>query len=369
MTGPTVAPVIRAASAVLPGGPTGPTELEVVGGRIVALRPLAQAAGPDWTLVPGFVDLQVNGIGALDVARAAGGDWSDLDVALVSQGVTAWCPTLVSAPLDRYPAPLARIAEAAARDGARPAILGAHLEGPFLGGRHGAHPDAHVMAPDADWVVGLEGVALMTVGPEASAALDLIGALVERGVVVAVGHTDASPGVVRAAVDAGATLFTHLFNASGSVGARSPGPVGAALTDDRLAVSLIADLVHVDPLSLAVAIRAKPADRVVLVTDAVAWRSPWAQDRGVAMIDGAPRLPDGTIAGSALTMDQAVRNLVQVVGIDLADAVRFASTNPAQVMGCRDRGALAVGARADVVALDADLQVAQVWIAGHPLLD
>ena len=125
---------------------------------------------------------------------------------------------------------------------------------------------------------------------------------------------------------------------------------------------VIADLVHVDPVTLAVVFRAKPADRVVLVTDAVAWQSAWAKDQGITMVDGAPRLPDGTIAGSALTMDQAVRNLVQVVGVDLVDAVRAASTNPARVMGHADRGVLAVGARADVVALDADL-------AGGPGLD
>lgn len=360
--------MIRATSAVLPGGRCGPTGIEIVAGRIAALRPLADERAPEWTLVPGFIDVQVNGIGAVDVARADGDDWSVLDDALVSQGVTAWCPTLVSVPLDRYAAPLARIAGAAARDGARPAILGVHLEGPFLGERHGAHPDDVVVVPDLEWVEGLQGVGLMTVGPEAPGALDLIRALVADGVVVAVGHTAAAPVTVAAAVDAGASLFTHLFNASGPVGARSPGPVGAALTDDRLSVSLIADLVHVDALTLAVAIRSKPADRVVLVTDAVAWRSPWARDQGIAMVDGAPRLPDGTIAGSALRMDQAVRNLVQVVGVDLADAVGFASTNPARVMGCADRGALAVGARADVVALDADLEVAQVWIAGRPLL-
>lgn len=360
--------MIRAERAVLATGGHGPTGIEVVDGRIAALRPLAGGDGPRWTLVPGFVDLQVNGVDAIDVATARGGDWGELDRLLVTQGVTAWCPTLVSAPLDRYPAALTRIAEAADRGGAHPAILGAHLEGPFLGDRHGAHPDEMVVVPDADWVAGLVGLRLMTVGPEAPGALDLIRALVGEGVVVAVGHTAADPATLTAAVDAGASLFTHLFNASGTVGARSPGPVGAALTDDRLTVSLIADLVHLDALTLDLAIRAKPLDRVVLVTDAVAWRSPWAQDGGIAMVDGAPRLPDGTIAGSALTMDQAVRNLVQVVGVDLADAVRFAATNPARLMGCADRGVLEVGARADIVALDEDLHVAQVWIAGEPLL-
>ena len=119
---------LRGGGAVLADGRHGPTEIEVVAGQIVAVRPLADGVAPDWTLVPGFVDLQVNGIGSVDVAGADGDDWVALDRALVAQGVTAWCPTLVSAALDRYAAPLARIASAAARPGRGPAILGAHLE-------------------------------------------------------------------------------------------------------------------------------------------------------------------------------------------------------------------------------------------------
>ncbi len=307
------------------------------------------------------MDLQVNGIDAVDVARADGADWDALDEALLGQGVTSWCPTLVSAPLDRYEAPLARIAEAART---RSGILGAHLEGPFLGERHGAHPAAFVVEPDLGWVEGLPPIVrLMTVGPEHGPAV--VERLRARGVVVALGHTAAGPDVVRAAVDAGATLFTHLFNASGPVGGREPGPVGAALADDRLAVSLIADLAHVEATSLAVALKAKPAGKVALDTDAVAWRSPWATDQGIELVRGAPRLPDGTIAGSALRMDQAVRNLVQVVGADLAAAVRAASGNPATVIGAPDRGELAAGRRADIVALDDQLHVARVWQAGR----
>jgi N-acetylglucosamine-6-phosphate deacetylase len=330
------------------------------------VRPLADSPDLTGTLVPGFVDLQVNGIGAVDVARADGADWDVLDQALLAQGVTSWCPTLVSAPLDRYAAPLERIAEASVRDGARPSILGAHLEGPFLGERHGAHVPTAVTAPDLDWVAALDPIVrLVTLGPEAPGAVDRVGALRDRDVVVALGHTAAEPGVVTAAVDAGAALFTHLFNASGPVGARSAGPVGAALADDRLAVSLIADLVHVDATSLGVALAAKGDDLVVLVTDAVAWESPWATDQGIRLVDGAPRLPDGTIAGSALTMDQALRNFVEAAGADLVTAVRAAATNPARVIGARDRGSLAVGQRADVVLLDADRRVRQTWVGGQ----
>jgi len=358
--------ILRGRAAVLPQGLVGPTELEVAGDRIVAVRPLADSPTLSGTLAPGFVDLQVNGVDAVDVAHAEADDWDVLDGALLAQGVTSWCPTLVSAPLDRYAAPLERIAEAARRGGPRPAVLGAHLEGPFLGERVGAHPPSAVVVPDLAWIGSLPPVVrLVTVGPEASGSGELITALRDRGVVVALGHTAAAPDVLRAAVDAGATLFTHLWNASGPVSGRAPGPVGAALADDRLAVSLIADLAHVDAVSLGVALRAKPADRVVLVTDAVAWRSAWAGEQGIELVDGTPQLPDGTIAGSALTMDQAVRNLVGAVGTDLATAVRAASTNPARVLGAGDRGELAVGRRADVVRLDDDLLVEGVWVAGE----
>jgi N-acetylglucosamine-6-phosphate deacetylase len=350
--------ILRGRAAVLPQGLVGPTELELAGDRIVALRPLADAPSLSGTLVPGFVDLQVNGIDAVDVAAAVGADWDVLDEALLAQGVTSWCPTLVSAPLDRYVAPLARIAAAQTRT----TILGAHLEGPFLGTRHGAHPDAFVVPPDPTWVADLpSNVRLMTVGPESPGALDLIRALRDRDVVVAVGHTDAPPELVRAAVDAGATLFTHLWNASGSVGARSPGPIGAALVDGRLAVSLIADLAHVDATSLALTFAAKA--EVALVTDAVAWRSDWARSQAIEVVDGAPTLPDGTIAGSSLTMDRAVRNVAELVGLERA--VQAASTTPARILGADDRGELAPGRRADVVVLDDVLAVRQTWVGGQ----
>lgn len=289
-----------------------------------------------------------------------------LDRALLAQGVTAWCPTLISAPLDTYGPRLERIAAAAARSGHRPAILGAHLEGPFLGGRRGAHPEALVTAPDLRWLEDLPDiVALVTLGPEGDHAVDAVHLLTAQGRVVALGHTAADPAAVTAAVDAGAVLFTHLFNGSGVVGARSPGPVGAALVDDRLAVSLIADLVHVDPLVLELVRRATTPDRLVLVTDAVGWRSHWARAQGIERRDGVPRLPDGTLAGSTLTMDAAVRHLVAHTGADLAAAVAAASTNPARVIGAHDRGRIEVGARADLVRLDDDLEVAEVLVGGE----
>jgi N-acetylglucosamine-6-phosphate deacetylase len=354
---------IDATRVVTPAGVIGPAGVIVEDGRIAGVEPLATA--PDRTLVPGFVDLQVNGMDDVDCAAAAGADWERLDGLLAATGVTTWCPTLVTAPLDAFAAPLGRVAAAAERPGAHPRIAGAHLEGPFLC-RPGAHPASLLRDPDLDWLRALPDIVrLVTLAAERRGAEDAARLLRSRGVVVAVGHTDGSHEQVQALADAGAILVTHLFNGMPGLHHRHPGPVGAALTDDRLVASVIADLVHVHPLVLALAFRAKPAGGVALVTDAVAWRA--ARVGGIEIThDGvAPRLPDGTLAGSSLTMDAAVRNVVTQAGVPLADAVRAASTTPADVLGLDDRGRIAPGALADLVALGPDLDLQATWVGGE----
>jgi N-acetylglucosamine-6-phosphate deacetylase len=356
--------VIDAARVVTPRGVLSPGRVEVDDGHITAVEPGREGA-PDVTLVPGFVDMQVNGIDAIDVAAAEGSDWEALDRLLLAQGVTAWCPTLVTAALDSYAAPLARIAAAAERPGLRPAILGVHLEGPFLGGAPGAHRRNLIRPLDRAWLGSLPSIVrMMTLAPELDGACDAIAELRARGVTVALGHSTATYEQVAAATDAGATLVTHCFNGMGPLHHRHPGLAGAALTDDRLSTSVIADLVHVHPAVLALIFRAKGPDRVAVVTDAVAWEAADLVELGVQpAAGGAPTLPDGTLAGSAVTMDTAVANLV-AAGISLEDAVRAASTTPADVLGAEDRGRIAPAGRADLVALDADLHVAAVWIGG-----
>jgi N-acetylglucosamine-6-phosphate deacetylase len=349
---------IAAATIVTPLGLHGPGVVTVDDGRIVDVeRSRGLAPIPSRILAPGFIDIQVNGIGPLDVAGAEGEDWDELDARLLAQGVTTWCPTLVSAPLDRFAAPLDRIASAAARDDGivRPHIAGAHLEGPFLGGAPGAHPLKYLRAPDLDWLEQLPDIVrVVTLAPEIDHALDAIRLLAQRGVLVSLGHSTATYEQALAAIDAGARLVTHCFNGMGPLHHREPGLIGAALTDDRLAVSLITDLIHVHPAAVALVFRSKSAARVALVTDAVAWEG-----------DGdAPRLPDGTLMGSTLTADGAVRNAVQRCGVPLTDAVRAASTTPADLLGLADRGRIEAGARADLVALNPDLTVQTVWVGG-----
>jgi N-acetylglucosamine-6-phosphate deacetylase len=343
-----------------------PGVVEVVDGNVTGVVATSGVV-PDHVLVPGLVDLQVNGIDDVDVASAEGDDWDRLDELLLAQGVTAWCPTLVTAPLDSYAAPLARIADAAARPGARPAILGAHLEGPFLGGRPGAHRADLVIPPDLGWLADLPPIVrVVTLGAEVNGADAAIRQLAAEGVLVSVGHSAADLDTARGAISAGARLVTHGYNAMSGLDHRAPGLAGAFLTDDRVAVSLIADLVHVHPAALDVAFRCKPPGQIVLVTDAVAWRR--GEVGPVRMVhDGqAARLPDGTLAGSSLALDEAVANVVHLCGVSLERAVRAASTNPSDLLGCPDRGAIEVGRRADLVALDPEtLRCRTTWIRGE----
>ncbi len=353
------AAVVSAATVLTDSGPLSPGEVVVEGGLITEVRPAAGAVTYD-VVAPGFVDLQVNGIGTVDVAEATGAEWEALDAALLAQGVTTWCPTLVTAPMAAMEDSLARITEAAGRPGGgRPAIAGAHLEGPFLA-VVGAHDPAHLASPvDGRWLGSLPGVALVTLAPELPGALDAIGRLAGAGVLVALGHSACDVEVAERAAEAGARLVTHLGNAMGPFAQRRPGLLGAALADDRLAVSLIADLVHVHPTLLRIAFLAKGPGRTVLVTDAVAV-GPSAPADG-----GPPRMADGTLVGSVLRMDGAVANVVTGAGIALADAVAAASTVPAGLLGLDDRGLIALGRRADLVALDARLTVGTVWIGGE----
>jgi N-acetylglucosamine-6-phosphate deacetylase len=332
-------------------------------GTIVAVQPCR--GRPDHELVaPGFIDLQVNGHDDIDVATVDEAGWLRIGGLLTDQGVTSWMPTLISAPLDVLDERLAKLVGLMKTTNG-PDPVGIHLEGPFLGEVRGAHRGGGPVEVDLRWLAALPAaVRMMTIGPECVGALDAVALLRERGMVGALGHTSADAARTEAAIDAGARLFTHAFNASGRMHHRAPGALGVALSDDRLSVSLIADGIHVDPRMLRLAWRAKGPSRVVLVTDATGWRAGRLGDAGVALVDGVPRLADGTLAGSALSMNDAVCYCVEVVGVDLADALAAASANPARVLGLDDRGSITPGRRADLVALTDDLQVETTWIAG-----
>jgi N-acetylglucosamine-6-phosphate deacetylase len=358
---------VLASSTVCAPGTPAPGWLAIDGGTIVEVgwdRPPTGALDlGDALLTPGFVDLQCNGVGFVDLADATAGAWEEARRLLLGHGVTAFCPTFVSSPIERYGAFLEATQRATLDGETLAVVLGAHLEGPFLGGAPGAHPVEHLRTVDLEWlrqlVAGADPVRMVTIAPEADPGLHGIRALAAGGVVVALGHSRADYELATAAADAGATVVTHVFNGMGPLHHRDPGLAGAALADDRLTPTVIADLVHVHPATLRLVLACKPATAVV--SDAVTVRA------GTLDAAGAVRLPDGTLAGATTMLDGSLRNLV-TAGVPLPLAVRAVSASPAELIGAHRHGRLSPGARADVVALDAaTLQVRRVWLAGVPV--
>ncbi len=325
-------------------------------------------------LLPGFIDAQVNGGGGVLFNNSPDVDsLRRLAAAHRRFGTTGLLPTLISDDVAVMRRAIA--ATAAAIEQGVPGVLGIHLEGPYIApSRKGTHDASTFRVPDAAEIAlaaSLDnGVTLLTLAPE-RVPLDSIRALVERGVIVAAGHTAASYEEARAGLDAGIRGFTHLYNAMSPLTGREPGAVGAALEDRDSWVGIIADGVHVHPASLRVALAAKPRGKVMLVTDAmppVGADSPSYELYGevITAVDGVVRNAAGSLAGSALDMATAVRNSVQLLGLPLAEAARMASRYPAQFLNLDDRlGEIAVGYQADLVLLDDALQVRATWIAGQ----
>jgi N-acetylglucosamine-6-phosphate deacetylase len=321
-------------------------------------------------LCPGFIDLQVNGAFGADVGpdpRAV----ATLSAKLPSTGVTSFLPTLISSPSDLYGPFLASLERDGPEPGAR--SLGAHLEGPFLApSRKGAHDAANLRPVDKGFLRELLGagrVRVVTLAPELPRAREAIELVREGGAVASAGHTDAAYEEVLAAVDAGLELGTHLFNAMSGMGHRAPGAVGALLASERVRAGVVPDGVHVHEGALRVAYRVKGPENLALVTDAMAAAGMPPGDyelggRRVRLKDGAVRLSDGTLAGSALTMDRAVRNAAGLLGIPRRDAVRMATETPADVLGMREKGRITPGADADLVLLAKDGTVQETVVAG-----
>lgn len=305
------------------------------------------------------------------------GATADLDGmarALLRRGVTSFLPTAVTAPLGDLRAFADRVRAwipEAPYDGAEP--LGFNLEGPFLAlDRKGAHNAAHLMTPAevpwSDIEPLVDGLRLMTIAPEIEGAMDLIGRLAALGVRVSLGHSSATLAQAGAGYDAGATTTTHLFNAMSGVAHREPGLAVAALTRDDTYAELIADRQHVDPALWTIVRRAKPEDRLLLVSDALSLAGTGGGRMTMGGLEVDVRgdrctLPDGTLAGSVIALDTAVRNIV-AEGAGLAVAVAAATRNPLAMLGITDRGRIATGERADLVELDDDLMVRRVMRAG-----
>ena len=402
ITAPRVIPALPGTGVLAPG------YVQIEAGRITGAGQGPPPAAPDTeletgVLVPGLVDLQVNGYFGVEMQAAEPDGWAAVAGRLPETGCTAFLPTFITAPLGQLTGALRSVASFSA--GARPAggrgarVLGVHLEGPFISpARRGAHNPDWIVPPAPGAVAELLAagaglVRLVTLAPEVDGGLAAVRQLAGAGVLASVGHSNATAAQVAAAAGAGARMVTHLFNAQPSIKSREPGVAGQALADPRLTSGLIMDTFHVSPANCALAFAAAPG-RICLVTDAAACAG---MPPGSYLLGGQPiRLPpgdgvpprraDGGLAGSALRIDRAVANMALLArGSDPPEPPGFpprgsdppgrsgsgwpvvaaASRVPADLIGRPDLGRLAPGAVADLVWLDDELRTAATWIDGE----
>jgi N-acetylglucosamine-6-phosphate deacetylase len=335
----------------------------------------------DAVLAPGFVDIHVHGGAGHDVMEPDPAALPAVERLLAAHGVSSYLPTTVTAPVDATLTALEQLANAIEvaenkpSDELRARPLGIHLEGPFIShARRGAHPPENLLPPTVNafelfWQAARGHIRVMTIAPELDGALEVIREAVRRGVCVSLGHSDADLNAARAAVAAGARHATHTFNAMRPLGHRDPGIVGEVLTNSALTADIIADGVHLDPTIVQLFLRAKGPEAAVLITDGTAATGmPEGRYRlgsfEVEVKDGRC-LAGGKLAGSVLTMDSAVRNVMQFSQCRLQDAVRLATRNPARVSDLTGRGTLEAGAVADLVVLEPDGQVRSTIIHGR----
>ncbi|MBP2475681.1 N-acetylglucosamine-6-phosphate deacetylase [Crossiella equi] len=325
-------------------------------------------------VVPGFVDIHCHGGGGESFSNPDQQRVLKAATAHRRHGTTTLLASLVSGAIPTMAGQIAALAELT-QDGL---LAGVHLEGPFLSAaRCGAHDPAILRPPARDDVqalidAGRGTVRMVTLAPELDNGVEAVRQLVDQEVIAAIGHTDGTEAQVRPAVDAGATVATHLFNGMRPLHHREPGPIGVLLDDERVTVELICDLVHLHPTAIRLAARHAGLARTVLITDAIAAAGvgDGVYDVGgleVTVTDGVPTLAGGgSLAGSTLTMDAAFRNLVQEVGLGITDAVAACSTRPAGLLGlAKVTGAITAGLAADLVVLDSGLRPARVLHRGE----
>jgi N-acetylglucosamine-6-phosphate deacetylase len=317
----------------------------------------------------GMIDLQVNGAIGLETCESAEAI-ERISQWMTGSGVTAWLPTIVTSPASFYPGVFEHWRAVDRNIGATP--LGLHLEGPFLTPeKKGAHRLDWIEAANdeiLDFWLQQDGIALVTLSPEREGNFDRIRKLVDRGILVSLGHTNATFEQFEAGVDAGARKATHLFNAMTSIHHRQPGAMVATMLDDRITAGLIPDGVHSHPATIRLAVKTKGPDYIAIVSDMMAacGHGPGVYTLGgrkVTVDERSATLEDGTLAGSILTMDQAIRNVVAWTGISIAETLHMATAVPALLLGIADRGSIRVGARADLVLWSHDLQVRQTLLA------
>ncbi|HVN18676.1 MAG TPA: N-acetylglucosamine-6-phosphate deacetylase [Dongiaceae bacterium] len=335
---------------------------------------------PEAVLVPGFVDMHIHGAAGYDVMEATPKTLNAIERFLAAHGVTGYCPTTITAPVDLTLSVLDQLADWIERRGKnrepQAVPLGIHMEGPFLSHeKRGVQPEKYLLDASVGlfrrfWDAARGHLLVITIAPEIPGALEVIREAAKLGVTVSLGHSDATSEITNAAIVAGARHATHTFNGMRPLNHRDPGILGTVLTSDVLTAEIIADGVHVIPSIVSLFVRAKGVERTVLVTDAIA---------ATGMPDGSYKLGtlevqvqrsvclsrDGHLAGSVLTLDRAIRNVMEFTGCALREAVRFVTLNPARVLGCGARkGSLQIGADADVAVMAPNGDVIHTMIRG-----
>jgi N-acetylglucosamine-6-phosphate deacetylase len=337
---------------------------------------------PDLIIAPGYIDIHVHGGAGHDVMQDDPSGQADFEKALARRGVTAYLPTTVTAPMDRILGALDRLGNSISAEdvkhahvGARP--LGIHLEGPFISAaKCGVHPTQYLLAPTPQlfeqmWEASGETMKMMTVAPELPGAAETIRAARKRGVFTSLGHSNATYAEAKSGISAGAVSATHTFNAMRALDHREPGILCAVLSDEHLMADIIVDGVHVDPAVVKLFLKAKGLENAILITDAIS---------ATGMPDGIYKLGpfevgvrgdraefEGKLAGSVLTMDRAVRNIVKFADWKLQQAIILATRNPARIIHAEGKGSIAVGKDADLVFLTAVGEVRQTMVGGRML--
>lgn len=358
-----------------------PGAIVVADDRIIAVGPDVPPQGDVIDLAgalvcPGFIDVHTHGGGGFALHTTDPAEIRAYAAWAPTTGVTAFLAGVVGVPDGPPLAQISAVRAAAESPGLGATILGIHLEGPYISPRRrGAHPESWLRIPDpaeTEQILALAGpwLRLVTLAPELPGAEALTRRLVAAGITVSIGHTDATYDQVRAALPWGFTHATHCCNAMRPLGHREPGPLGAILEAPQVQGELIADGVHVHPAMLRIVLGALGAERTVIVSDALrgAGMAAGSFEFGGQQVDivaGAARLPDGTLSGSILTLDQALRNLVQQWGVPLPDAVAMLTHNPARAAGVAQRkGLLSPGFDADLLILDAKLHLQATYCRG-----
>ena len=389
--------VLSGAEVVLPGGLLSPGTVIIEGNRIVDVSSGTRAADPvnehldlaGRYLVPGFIDVHVHGVEGVDTLEGED-PIAEMSRRMPRHGVTAFCPTSIACDPSTLATMLAGVRRArsiGAAAGAR--VLPAHLESNFINPEYkGAQPLECLRAPRGSPVEGAftgaeildviaaarPDVGIVTVAPELDGSLELIGDLVRHGHYVSLGHSGATYEQAIDGIEAGATQATHLFNRMPPVGHRVPGLAGAVLQHDAIAAEVVCDLVHVHPAMVKMTFAAKSAERFMAITDGTSGSG--LPSGSTAMLGGrqitirdAAYLPDGTIAGSAITMVRAFANLVETVGVSLHEAALVCATTPSRELGLQGLGLIAPGALADLVVLDRQFRVLKTFVDGRLVFD